>query len=776
VRIPSTAALTRFAAICGFLVAPSAAAAQLRCSSESDVQIRSVSFEGNQAFSDAELALHVVSTPTDLTRRFIDKRWLIPTGTAVGATIGVVGGNDGWERSRRGVIFGGVGFVLGYAVSRISGTPRCLRPGTLAGDILNLGGFYRDQGFVDVRVDTMTKLDGRWVDVGFRVVEGTPVVVDSLRIIGFDTTTMGPLPATLKSQKGGRYSPTITQEDIDSLETRLRNTGYPEGRALRDVRYDSKYRVNVQFTVEAGPRAKIGQVRIERSTLPGRRPSVDEEIVRRLLRFAPGDLYNQRALFESERRFYQTGTFLSAEVAPDVSHVAADSLVDVTVTVVEDLTHSGSIEPGVGTLDCLRLRTEYTDKAFLGGVNRLDVSGSVSKLGLARRWNGIFDACRFLQGNPPETDISSRQVNYNATVRATRPIPLPGGLLPSASVYTERRGGYNAYLRTTLIGGALTISKGITRTVAFEGSYNLEYGHTEAAEPVLCFLFRACEESTREQLKGDKPLAVLGARFSRDRRNHPDSASAGTVLRLDLRTSQPAILSDKTLRFNKGVVDASWYHRLIGPGVVAVRARAGLVGGAQKSNGASLPPPQERLYAGGETSVRGFRQNELGPLIYVTSVDDTIAARVAASPSDSALQELDVRLIPAGGNAMYVGNLEYRMPGPFTRALQTILFVDVGAVSTSGGLISISGSRQFRWTPGIALKYFSPVGPVQFNVGYNSYDPLAGPVFSDRIDPRTLTCISGTDASGNCSSLSAIAPRTSFLKRLTFTVAFPPDF
>jgi outer membrane protein insertion porin family/translocation and assembly module TamA len=777
VRSPSTAALTRFAAICGFLVAPSAAAAQLRCSSEGDVQIRKVSFEGNATFSDAELALHVVSTPTDLTRRFLDKRWLIPAGTGVGATIGLLGGHDTWERGRRGAIFGGVGFVLGYAVSRISGTPRCLRPGTLAGDILNLSGFYRDQGFADVRVDTTTRVDGRWVDVGFRVVEGQPVLVDSLRIIGFDTATMGALPQSLKSVKGGRYSPTITQEDIDSLETRLRNTGYPEGRALREVNFPSKYRAAVQYTIEPGPRARIGTVTIEQQTLEGRSRAVDEAVVRRLLRFAPGDFYNQRALFESERRFYQTGTFVSAEVAPNVSHVGADSLVDVKVTVVEDLPFAGSVEPGIGTLDCLRLRAEYSDKAFLRGINRLDVSGSVSKVGFANRWPGVFDACRLLQGSPEEVDISSRSVNYNATVRATRPLPLPGGLLPSISLYTERRGGYNAYLRTTVLGGALSMSKLITRTVFFESSYNLEYGHTEAADPVLCFLFRACDQSSRDQLTGDKPLAVLGARLSRDRRNHPDSASAGTVLRLDTRTSQPWIASDKSLRFNKGVVDASWYHRMLGAGVLAVRARAGLVGGAEKSSsGVTLPPPQERLYAGGETSVRGFRQNELGPVIYLTSVDDTTAARVAAAPSDSALQELTMRLIPVGGNAMYVGNLEYRLPGPFLKTLQTILFVDVGAVSTSGGFSAIAGSDQFRWTPGVALRYFSPVGPVQINVGYNSYDPLAGPVYSDRIDRNALTCISGIDSSGACRPLSAIRPRNGFLRRLTFTVAFPPDF
>jgi outer membrane protein insertion porin family/translocation and assembly module TamA len=789
VRNRTTAALARFAAICGLLAAPALAEAQLRCSNvDVDTLIRRVSFEGNSTFTDAELALHVVSTPTDLTRRFIDNR-VIPIGAILGAGVGAATGS-GTAGKVKGASLGAViGGALGLGVSRLTGTPRCLRPGTLSGDILNLSGFYRDEGFRDVRVDTTTVVDGRWVDVLFKVIEGQPILVDTMAIIGFDTTTMGQVPKTLNSQKGGRYSPTLTQEDIDTLETQLHDNGYPEGRVDRDVKYLSTYRTSVEYHVTPGPRARIGKIVIEQSGLQGRPNSIHEDVVRSILRFGTGDLYSERLLFETERRYYRVGSFVSAEVAPDVSHVQADSLVDVRVILVEDLMHSGSVEPALGTLDCLRLRGNYSDKAFLGGVNRLDVTGSVSKVGLAQptRWNGLNDACvtaaRWLNATLDTNEISSRQVNYNGTVRFSRPIPLPGGLLPSLSAYTERRGGYQAYLRTTLIGGAVTVSKTITRTIAFEGSYNLEFGHTDAAETVLCFLFRACDASSREQLtNGDKRLAVLGARFSRDRRNNSDSASAGTLVRLDLRSSNRLLLSDPSLEFRKGVVDAAWYHRL-GSGVVAVRARAGLVGGGQQTNGALLPPPQERLYVGGETSVRGFRQNELGPVIYVTSNDTAQAQAVLDAPDKdsrtAALQKLDVRIIPAGGNSMYVGNLEYRLPGPFLNTLQTVLFVDAGALSTRG-ITTLTGSNQFRYTPGIAVKHFSPVGPVQINIGYNRYDLLAGPAFSDQYRNSSgqpvLTCISGT-VGGVCQPLSAISsqPRWS-LRRLTLSVAFPPDF
>lgn len=776
-----TAALARYAACCGLLLAPAVAGAQLRCDNlDTDVQIRRVSFEGNATFRDTELARHIVSTPTDISRRVLARRTVL-LGAGLGAGVGraVTFGEDGRTGLTATAIGAAVGGTLGWIAGRVVGTSRCLRPGLLVGDIANLRGFYEDQGFPDTRVDTSSTIDGRWADIHFRIREGEPEIIDSLVIPGIDTLPLGEgLLGRLRSRQGGRYSAVLIQADMDSIVTRLRNNGRPLAIVLRAVRFPTPRHAVVTLDVSPGPLARIGSVRIRNTGIDStRRTVVDSGVIRDLLRFTPGDIYSEQALFESERRFYRVGSFLSAEITPNTERVRTDGLVDVEVRVVEDLTHQFSIEPGYGTLDCLRARAEYTDKAFLHGLNRLEVSGSISKVGWANGgWPLVRDLCH---ARLTEDLVSSLAINYNATVRLTRPITLRGGLLPSFSAYTERRGAYQAYLRTTLVGGAVSVTKNVTRSVFAEASYNLEYGHTDAAETVLCFLFRACDASSREQLtEGDKRLAVVGLRASRDVRNHADSASAGSVLRLDFRASHPWIASDRTLSFNKGVIDAAWYHRAIGSGVIAARFRTGLVGGGRATSGGRLPPPQERLYAGGETSVRGFSQNELGSLIYVT--DDSVDVGALNGATDSArtatFQNLRMRVIPAGGNAMYVGNLEYRLPGPFIPALQTILFLDVGRVWTPG-LTSLPDSAQsVRWTPGVAFKYFSPIGPIQINFGYNTYDRPNGPVYLDGGVGGSLVCLSGTDISGQCRPVAAIRPPSSFLKRITLTIAFPPDF
>ena len=46
----------------------------------------------------------------------------------------------------------------------------------------------------------------------------------------------------------------------------------------------------------------------------------------------------------------------------------------------------------------------------------------------------------------------------------------------------------------------------------------------------------------------------------------------------------------------------------------------------------------------------------------------------------SAFKNLRKRVIPTGGNTMYVANFEYRLRGPFFSSLQTIFFADAGRV------------------------------------------------------------------------------------------------
>src|SRR3954466_6261792 len=119
------------------------------------------------------------------------------------------------------------------------------------------------------------------------------------------------------------------------------------------------------------------------------------------------------------------------------------------------------------------------------------------------------------------------------------------------------------------------------------------------------------------------------------------------------------------------------YRTMKRRGVFAARIRGGMIVGGQEANGTRLPPPQERLYAGGPTTVRGFQQNQLGPQVYLLddngvtvckgdSLPWVVPSVAQATASQSPYYVLSngkrqQRSIPTGGNLLAVLNAELRI-------------------------------------------------------------------------------------------------------------------
>jgi outer membrane protein insertion porin family/translocation and assembly module TamA len=221
-------------------------------------------------------------------------------------------------------------------------------------------------------------------------------------------------------------------------------------------------------------------------------------------------------------------------------------------------------------------------------------------------------------------------------------------------------------------------------------------------------------------------------------------------------------------------------------------------------------PPEERLYAGGASSVRGYQQNALGDQIYIAAVapdtirgrGDTLYFQLGGTPDS---QQVRSNVVPVGGNTLIVTNVELRVRSRFfPELLQYTLFADAGDVWNRGTTIGNRTHRasslylnDLKWTPGVGVRVFTPVGPFQANVGYNPYSRPAGAVYYDApVDPRTgsapLYCVTPGNAipavpnpatgvyeqpsSYPCRSDFQPEQRNTFLSRLTFTFSIGPDF
>jgi hypothetical protein len=61
-----------------------------------------------------------------------------------------------------------------------------------------------------------------------------------------------------------------------------------------------------------------------------------------------------------------------------------------------------------------------------------------------------------------------------------------------------------------------------------------------------------------------------------------------------------------------------------------------------------------------------------------------------------------------------------------------VAFVDLGQVWSSGA--EVSGGDRLAWSPGVGIRYQSPVGPLRLDIGYNTSGAARFPVISELED------------------------------------------
>lgn len=739
-----------------------------------DLEVRSLEFQGNHAFTDAELALRIVTTPSS------------------------------WARRNLGIL----------------GTRHCLDRDELLLDKLRIQLLYHQAGYYNTTVDTsVTPVGKDQVQVTFKIGEGPPIIITRLTITGLDSVrNRADIVRGLWTAVGKPYDQTRIQQDVVTVLNRLQNDGYPRPDVLRnnDVSTKDSLTAHVNLAFIPGPLAHISGIDINVTpNAAGKKQEISDRIVRKLLGIGPGDLYQEQKLVDAQRNLYQTGAYRYVEVKPliDTTKLATDSSVALGVTLIEDYMRDLTTEYGWATLDCFRTRAQIVDKNFLGGARRLELTGQLSKIGwgaLQTNWTR-HNLCLF---NILNNDPFSVHANYSLNATVAQPALFGTWATPSFSVYSERRGEYQAYLRTTYVGGEASLLKAVNSTTSLRLGYNLEYGKTEADPTLLCAAFSRCDSTSIAQIQKSLPLAVLSIAGARIQVDDPLNPTRGYVLRGESRNSATFLGSDPQLTFIKGVGDVAWYHPTGFGSVVAVRLRLGAIWGGADLGVARQPPQQERLYAGGASSVRGFQQNELGPLLYV--FDDTTMIHIVRSVQgtdsvaaflynpDTAKQR---RIVPVGGNTLFVANLDYRVQSPvLPQLLQFALFTDVGTVWNRNTLTTFGGFRPY-WTPGVGVRVATPLGPIQVNAGYNPYPPVFGqalftpghdlatqegftgvycavpegtatsdtPLARKQLDPATNKDVWVPDNT-KCQPTFQQRVASNFFRRLTFTFSIGPDF
>jgi translocation and assembly module TamA len=449
----------------------------------------------------------------------------------------------------------------------------------------------------------------------------------------------GDAPPGLETQLGLEPGAPAVASDVLAAGARVLTALRDSGHALAKV--DSPIAtldpaaqaLDVSFAVHAGPQVDLGPISVSGLT------RLHESYLRRRLNLHDGERYSPGAIAKARGDLAATGLFTTIRVEPATALDASGRL-PVAVVVKERKLHTVNLGASFSTDEGGSLNAGWTHRDLFGNAEKLTVSGAVTQLG----------------------GTANRQPGYNAGVV----LVLPDWRRRDQSL-TFNIGAVREYLdaydRTGVLGGAVLARKLNPHLTASLGLTTL------------------LEQVSQEGMRNTYRLLQAPLKLVYDSTTSVLDPTSGTRASVSL-TPTFSLGNGSSSTFLIGQATGSTYldFGTKGRSVLALRALVGVVEGA----GVFGMPPDQRFYAGGSGTIRGFRFQSLGK------------------------QFADGR--PMGGTAIDVGSVEFRQR--IGASWGAVAFVDAGQINGRG--IPFSGTPHVG--VGTGVRYFTSIGPVRVDV------------------------------------------------------------
>lgn len=576
----------------------------------------------------------------------------------------------------------------------------------LSGDLEKLSEYYLDRGYIDANIESTQVAispDKRDMFITMGVTEGEQYKVSSVEVSGDTILPKEEIEKLVLVKPEQTFSRRLLEISSDAITATLGNIGYAFAQVNPVPNVDREKRtVGINMQVVPGPRVNVRRIVFKGNT------RTSDEVLRREMRQFEGAWYSQAALDRSKVRLQRLGYFESGSVELDTQPVQGTSdQVDVIVNVKE--TTSGSFVFGLGysQLSGLTTSLQLSQNNFLGSGNQVSIE--------AQR-NSYLQRYTFSFLNPYFTD-EGVSLGYNFTWRE-----FDNSDFNTANYSTTNRSA------TAVLGLPITENDVVSARFGIES--NQIFAFAGSSPQSLVDYIDALDQRTFHSWR-----AELG--WARDTRNDFFTPTRGTYQRISGEITLPG----STVEFYKLNYEFSKYWPLSRAMVLNTRAELGygdtygsavvrdvcfgdLPPAIDDDNDPDTPPVQpprpdpsspclttspdyrrtivadglplfENFYAGGVRSVRGFRDNTLGP-------------REAALGSTF--------LQPIGGALKVVGSLEMYFPTLLdTPAARVSAFVDFGNVYKD---FESFDAGDLRVSTGVALLWRAPVGPISISYAF----------------------------------------------------------
>jgi len=534
-------------------------------------------------------------------------------------------------------------------------------------DQVLLTNFYLRNGFLKVFVssDFSRKADKIYLD--YNINEGKRYFLKSLKFEGNTIVSERELRRRIPQKLNKPYGSNLVSEGIVNIENYYMNHGkpYAEIEELTEAVDDSL--INLTIRIRENQTVTITQIEITGLK------SVREYVAKREIEIKRGEVYSREKIERSQRNLYSTGLF---------------SLVNFRLEHLDTLKSSAKF-----IVNLSEKKSRWVGLRFGVAYEQEIIYGGTFDFGAEAGHRNLFGTGRTVSANVIPSlsyDFLTRQIiNPKNQYSFNYVEPWVG--------YTRTRGILKiAYfqVRPSRTANYNLLSTSFKITHDFPNLWSIE---SELA-------FQSIETDSLELLsetQGQDRIYSVSFDLIRDKRDNYLNTKQGYLMefRNKFVYSNSFNLANNASQINRFIKVTALWNRyqpfpLVTKWTLASRVRGGAIIGINKL---TRIPPTERFYVGGASSVRGYREQLVGPVVYD---QERIAAAV-------------------GGRYMILGNMELRIP--LFWLFYGVFFVDGGNVWREFNHITAS----LKASSGAGLALMTPLGAIRFDYGLKWF-PKAG--------------------------------------------------